>query len=134
MSYYDYTTGENVLQQKQPRNGGENSLKFQYVQRGCNSRSAKNGSKRRKFPSTSTEDGKLYVLFGGTYNASAAGIKPGLAFTGSDVSMLAAYAVYILIAAAMTAVFSLDLFGHPCNDLMKLAAIITGKKQSTKKA
>ena len=75
---------------------------------------------------------KLYVLFGGTYKASVAGLKPGLAFAGGDASMLAAYAIYILIAAAMTAMFSLKLFGHPCNDLMKLAAKVSGKRNTLK--
>ena len=74
---------------------------------------------------------KLFVLFGGTYNEAVAGQAKGLAFAGHDGSMLAAYAVYILIAAAMTALFSLKVFEHPCSDLMKLAAKITsGKKQS----
>ena len=74
---------------------------------------------------------KLFVLFGGTYNEAVAGQAKGLAFAGHDGSMLAAYVVYILIAAAMTALFSLKVFEHPCSDLMKLAATITsGKKQS----
>ena len=70
---------------------------------------------------------KLFVLFGGTYKAAAAGQAKGLAFAGHDGSMLAAYAVYILIAAAMTAFLSLKIFEHPCSDLMKLAANITKK-------
>lgn len=70
---------------------------------------------------------KLFVLFGGTYNEAAAGQAKGLAFVGHDGSMLAAYVVYILIAAAMTAFFSLKLFEHPCSDLMKLAAKITNR-------
>ena len=65
---------------------------------------------------------KLFMLFGGTYNAAVAGQVKGLAFAGHDGTMLAAYAVYILIAAAMTAFFSLKVFEHPCSDLMKLAA------------
>ena len=74
---------------------------------------------------------KLFVLFGGTYNEAVAGQAKGLAFAGHDGSMLAAYVVYILIAAAMTALFSLKVFEHPCSDMMKLAAKITsGKKQS----
>ena len=72
---------------------------------------------------------KLCVLFGGTYNASVAGMKRGLAFGGSSLSMLAAYAVYILIAAAMTAFFSLRIFDHPCSDLMKFGAWITHRKR-----
>ena len=72
---------------------------------------------------------KLCVLFGGTYDASAAGTKAGLAFGGSQWSMLAAFLVYILIAAAMTAFFSLKIFDHPCNDLMKFAARITSGKR-----
>lgn len=72
---------------------------------------------------------KLCVLFGGTYNASVAGMKRGLAFGGSPLSMLAAYAVYILIAAAMTAFFSLRVFDHPCSDLMKFGAWITRRKR-----
>ena len=70
---------------------------------------------------------KLFVLFGGTYNEAAAGQAKGLAFVGHDGSMLAAYVVYILIAAAMTAFFSLKVFEHPCSDLMKLAAKITNR-------
>ena len=70
---------------------------------------------------------RLFVLFGGTYNAAMAGQAKGHAFIGSSTSMLAAYAVYILIAAAMTAFFSLKIFEHPCADLMKLAAKITGR-------
>ena len=70
---------------------------------------------------------KLFVLFGGTYKASAAGTAKGLAFAGHDSAMLAAYAVYIVIAAAMTALFSLKLFEHPCSDLMKLAAKLVKK-------
>ena len=70
---------------------------------------------------------KLCVLFGGTYDASAAGTAKGLAFGGSLWSMTAAFIVYILIAAAMTAFFSLKVFGHPCNDLMILARVIARK-------
>ncbi len=70
---------------------------------------------------------KLFMLFGGTYNSSVAGQTKGLAFAGSDASMIAAYAVYIVIAAAMTAFFSLKIFEHPCADLMKLAANIVKK-------
>ncbi len=73
---------------------------------------------------------KLFVLFGGTYNAAAAGQAKGLAFVGHDGSMIAAYAVYIIIAAAMTALFSLGIFGHPCNDLMKLSAKVSKKKDA----
>ena len=72
---------------------------------------------------------RLFVLFGGTYDAAAAGQAKGLAFAGHNGSMIAAYAVYILIAAAMTAFFSLKIFEHPCSDLMKLAAKITGKER-----
>ena len=72
---------------------------------------------------------KLCVLFGGTYNAAAAGQAKGLAFGGSSLSMIAAYAVYILIAALMTAIFSLRVFEHPCSDIMKLSAKMSSKKQ-----
>ena len=72
---------------------------------------------------------KLCVLFGGTYNASVAGMKHGLAFGGSTLSMAAAYTVYILIAAAMTAFFSLGIFDHPCSDLMRFGTWITGRKR-----
>ncbi|MBQ6440371.1 MAG: acyltransferase family protein [Mogibacterium sp.] len=72
---------------------------------------------------------KLFMLFGGTYNAAAAGQAKGLAFTGgTGIPIIAAYVVYILIAAAMTAFFSLKVFEHPCSDLMKFAAKLTGKK------
>lgn len=75
---------------------------------------------------------RLCMLFGGTYDASVAGTAKGFAFGGSSLSMLAAFAVYLLIAAAMTAVFSLDLFKHPCVDLMRLAARITSRKEKTR--
>ena len=73
---------------------------------------------------------KLCVLFGGTYNASMAGQAKGFAFGGSEWSMLAAYIVYWIIGAAMTALFALKPFEHPCSDLMKLGAKIAaiGKK------
>lgn len=76
---------------------------------------------------------RLCVLFGGTYDASVAGQVKGLAFGGSPGAMAAAYAVYILIAALMTAFFALKVFEHPCSDLMKLGAKIAGagkKKQA----
>lgn len=72
----------------------------------------------------------LFVLFGGTYDASVAGQVKGLAFIGSGASMMGAYAVYILIAAVMTAIFSLKIFEHPCSDLMKLAAKVTSRRRS----
>jgi fucose 4-O-acetylase-like acetyltransferase len=65
---------------------------------------------------------KLCVLFGGTYDASVAGTVKGYAFGGSSLSMIVAFAVYLMIAAAMTALFSLKIFKHPCSDLMKIAA------------
>ena len=71
----------------------------------------------------------LFVLFGGTYDASVAGQVKGLAFIGSSASMAGAYAVYILIAAAMTAIFSLKIFEHPCSDLMKLAAKAAARRR-----
>ena len=71
---------------------------------------------------------KLFVLFGGTYKAALAGQAKGLAFAGSNASMLGAYAVYILIAVLVTAFFSLKVFEHPCSDLMKLAAKVTTSK------
>ena len=70
---------------------------------------------------------KLFVMFGGTYNASVAGQTKGLAFVGSNGSMIAAYLVYIVIAVLMTAFFSLKVFEHPCSDLMKIAAKVTKK-------
>lgn len=71
---------------------------------------------------------RLFMLFGGTYKAAAAGQAKGLAFAGgTSPSMLAAYAVYIAIALAMTAFFSLKIFEHPCADLMKLGAKLTRK-------
>ena len=71
---------------------------------------------------------KLFVLFGGKYKASVAGLTKGLAFRGHHNAMLAAYAVYILIAVVMTAFFSLKIFEHPCSDLMKLTAKVTNKR------
>lgn len=71
---------------------------------------------------------KLFMLFGGTYNAAVAGQIKGHAFTGgTSTAMILSYVVYILIAVAMTALFSLKIFEHPCSDLMKLGAKITSK-------
>lgn len=74
---------------------------------------------------------KLVVLFGGTYNASAAGLAKGLAFGGSEWSMIAAYAVYWIIGAAMTAFFALKVFEHPCKELLKAGAWIALKLKRT---
>lgn len=72
----------------------------------------------------------LFVMFGGTYDASVAGQIRGHAFTGgTSAAMAAAYAVYIVIAIAMTVFFSLKPFEHPCSDLMKLGAKITGGRR-----
>lgn len=71
---------------------------------------------------------KLCLLFGGTYDESVAGQVKGLAFGGSSLAMIAAFAVYLIIAAGMTAFFGLDVFRHPCSDLMKLAVKLTRKK------
>ncbi len=68
---------------------------------------------------------KLFVLFGGTYNAAVAGQIRGQAFAGHNGAMAAAFAVYLLIAAAMTAFFSLKVFEHPCADIMRLSSRIT---------
>lgn len=72
---------------------------------------------------------KLCVLFGGTYNASVAGQVKGFAFGGSEWSMIAAYIVYILIAVAMTALFALRIFDHPCSDILKFSVWITRHKK-----
>ncbi len=63
----------------------------------------------------------LFVLFGGTYQTEKAGTLPGLAFQGSAWSMAGAVFVYLLIGAAMTLLFSLKIFEHPCSDIMKLS-------------
>lgn len=74
---------------------------------------------------------KLYVLFGGKYNDAVAGTARGFAFTGTDARMILPLLVYCLIGAAMTAVFSLELFTHPTADLMKLGTKISmiGRKE-----
>jgi len=74
---------------------------------------------------------KLYMLFGGTYNAAVAGQVRGHAFVTDGGPMLAAYAVYLIIGAAMTAFFALKVFEHPCKELMALGAKIAfiGKKK-----
>jgi hypothetical protein len=72
---------------------------------------------------------RLVTLFGGTYNEAMAGQLKGHAFGGSEWSMIAAYAVYLLIAVAMTVLFALKIFEHPCNDLMTLAAKVTGRNK-----
>ena len=67
------------------------------------------------------------MLFGGTYDVSVAGQIKGHAFIGGQGPMIAAYAVYIAIGAAMTVFFSLKVFDHPCSDLMKLGVKISGR-------
>ena len=64
-----------------------------------------------------------------------AGQAKGLAFGGSEWSMLAAYIVYWIIGAAMTAFFAMKVFEHPCADLMKLGAKIAniGRKKKSEK-
>ena len=74
----------------------------------------------------------LFVLFGGKYNVAAEGLLRGLAFRGSNLSMIAAFTVYILIAAAMTALFSLKIFDHPCADIMKLCGRWYNRRTSVK--
>lgn len=76
---------------------------------------------------------RLVILFGGTYDASVAGTIPGHAFGGSDWSMIAAMIVYAAIGALMTLLFSLKIFGHPCEDLQALGVKIAniGKKEKT---
>ena len=71
---------------------------------------------------------RLFIFFGGTYNEAVAGQIKGHAFVGHSGAMLAAFAVYLIIAAAMTAFFSLKVFEHPCSDLMKLASRFGPKK------
>ena len=61
--------------------------------------------------------------------STMAGQAKGLAFGGSNVSMAAAFFVYCLIGAAMTAFFSLSIFDHPCKELMALGARIAGAKK-----
>ncbi|MBQ3292667.1 MAG: acyltransferase family protein [Mogibacterium sp.] len=63
---------------------------------------------------------KLVMLFGGTYDTALAGQAKGLAFGGSTLSMVAAFAVYCLIGALITAFFSLKIFEHPTKELMDL--------------
>lgn len=74
---------------------------------------------------------QLYMLFGGTYRAEVAGVKRGLAFHDAGWPMIASFLVYLLIGAAMTALFSLKVFEHPCSDIMRFAAWVT--KPRTKK-
>jgi len=71
---------------------------------------------------------RLFMLFGGTYNEAVAGQIKGHAFVGHSGAMIAAYAVYLIIAVAMTAFFSLKVFEHPCSDLMKFASRFGPKK------
>ena len=63
---------------------------------------------------------RLYMLFGGSYNEAVAGQIKGHAFIGSDLKMLLPLLVYCLIGAAMTALFSMKIFEHPANDLLRL--------------
>ena len=75
---------------------------------------------------------RLAVFFGATYDVSVAGQTSGLAFGGSTASMLLALIVYLLIGAALTALFSLKIFEHPTRDLMALGAKIAEKTNSKK--
>ena len=72
---------------------------------------------------------RLFVLFGGTYKLTAAGTLPGLAFQGSDWSMVGALLVYLLIGIAMTAIFAIKIFEHPCSDIMRFSSWITRQKK-----
>lgn len=74
---------------------------------------------------------RLFILFGGNYITEKAGTLPGLAFQGSALSMTAAFLIYLIIGAAMTALFSLKIFEHPCADLMKFGAFITRKRKKS---
>lgn len=69
---------------------------------------------------------RLFILFGGSYDESVAGQIPGHAFHGGVMSMLPALTIYILIGVLMTAFFSLGIFRHPTDDLMKLGRKIGG--------
>lgn len=73
---------------------------------------------------------RLHVLFGGSYDASVAGTAKGFAFGENSWSMLSAFVVYLMIAAAMTAIFSLKPFEHPCSDLMRLSRGVTTRKRT----
>ena len=55
----------------------------------------------------------------------------GHAFIGSDMKMLLPLIIYCLIGAAMTALFSLEIFEHPTKDLLKLGAMIADRKEKT---
>lgn len=71
---------------------------------------------------------KLFMLFGGKYNAAVAGQIKGHAFMGgTSGAMIVSYAVYIVIAVAMTMFFSLRVFEHPCSDIMKAAGRLRKK-------
>lgn len=74
---------------------------------------------------------RLYMLFGGKYNEAIAGQVKGHAFIGSDMKMLLPLIIYCLIGAAMTALFSLEIFEHPTKDLLKLGAMIADRKEKT---
>lgn len=63
---------------------------------------------------------RLVMLFGGTYNEAVEGPAHGLAFGGSEFSMIAGFIAYLIICALITLFFSLKVFEHPCSDLMKL--------------
>ena len=76
---------------------------------------------------------RLFVIFGGRYDAARAGVGRGLAFRGSELSMIGAFLIYLLIAAAMTALFSLRIFEHPCSDIMRMCSSVCRRKSKETK-
>lgn len=73
-------------------------------------------------------DGKVkprYLILGTFVLSAVIGYLP---FIG-DVFCLSRMINFLPIGAAMTALFSLKLFDHPCSDLMKFAAWITRRKK-----
>lgn len=68
---------------------------------------------------------KLIEAFGGTYSHSLLGSGDAMAFGGGVFPMLLGLSAYLLIAAALTALFSLKVFEQPCLALMTLSRKIT---------
>lgn len=70
---------------------------------------------------------KLCVFFGAAYDEALAGPGNAAAISGSTVSVIAAFIAYLALAAAVTLLFSRNIFGHPADDIMRVAKKIAGR-------
>lgn len=62
----------------------------------------------------------IFMLLGGDYDISVAGEISGLAFENSALTMTISLMIYILIAVAVTYIFSLKIFEHPTKEIFSM--------------